>query len=46
MEKNIKKECPFIYLYTYILLIYMYNRDWHNIVNQLCFQKMKLKHSE
>ena len=33
MEKNIKK-C----LYVYNGVTLLYNRDWHNIVNQLYFK--------
>ena len=33
MEKNIKKEC----LYVYNRVTLLYSRDWHNAVNQLYF---------
>ena len=45
-KRILKKECPYIYMYIYITDIYMYNRDWYNIVNQLCFKKIKLKQPE
>ena len=37
MEKNIIKEG--LYVYNWVTLLY--NRDWHNIVNQLYFNKKK-----
>ena len=37
MEKNTKKEC----LYAYKWVTLLYSRDWHNIVNQLYFNKNK-----
>ena len=39
MEKNIKKEC--IYMYDWIILLY--TRNEHNIVNQLTSMKKKNK---
>ena len=39
MEKNIKKEC--LYVYNWVTLLY--SRDWHNIVNQLYFNKKFFK---
>ena len=43
MEKNIyKREC--LYVYNWVTLLY--SRDWHNIANQLYFnKKIKLKKS-
>ena len=35
MEKNIKKER--LYVYNWVTLLY--SRDWHDIVNQLYFNK-------
>ena len=42
MEKNIKKEC--MYVYNWVTLLY--SRDWHSIVNQLYFNLKKLKKKE
>ena len=38
MKKNIKIEC--LYVYNWVTLLY--NRDWHNFVNQLCSNLKKI----
>ena len=37
MENIVKKECTCVQNWITLL----YSRDWHNIVNQLCFNKKK-----
>ena len=36
MEKNIKKNI-YIYIYTYNWITLLYSRNYHNMVNPLCF---------